>query len=64
MEKYFVSYNCNEKEGSHYGHMEMHLDGKIEGINSIRMVARHIEEQFSYPKNSVVILNFKRFDTD
>lgn len=56
---YFVSYSVKHPEGSGFGSCEVWKDN--DGL-VVHEAAREIEKKFGFPKNSVVILYFKRFE--
>ncbi|WP_312085178.1 hypothetical protein [Exiguobacterium sp.] len=62
METYFVSYSYVRSPGNFgFGHTEVKMNNKITNFEVLKHVANEIEKINDLPKESVVIMNFKRF---
>lgn len=62
MYKYFVSYNVNNERESFFGNAEVIRTQRITDIKDVMLIARDIEHECSFKKDSISIISFQRFD--
>ena len=63
IERYFVSYNVQTKTGSGFGNSQTTITGKITDIDVVKLIQEDLEKKYGFEQNSVIILNFQRFDS-
>ena len=66
MERYYVSYNMQHQDGLRtrqaFGGVEVTLNKKVTSYDVVKEIIKQVESQNDFPKGSVVILSFQRFD--
>lgn len=62
--RYFVSYNVNAEGVSGFGNAEITTDRPYTTFDDIVDWQRKIEEEWEYPKGSVIVLNFILLSSD
>lgn len=64
MEIYFVSYNVQGENSFGFGNVEVEMSELITHMQSLREIARSIEDKEGLDFKSVVVINYKHLRTE